>query len=68
MNTTVNVSIGGYSFTLEENAYNTLQEYLNTVKVKLGNDKVAQETVNDIEFRIAELLTEKNYLRSSGYQ
>jgi len=59
MNTTVNVSIGGYSFTLEENAYNTLQEYLNTVKVKLGNDKVAQETVNDIEFRIAELLTEK---------
>jgi len=59
MNTTVNVSIGGYSFTLEENAYNTLQEYLNTVKVKLGNNRAAQETVNDIEFRIAELLSEK---------
>lgn len=59
MNKTINVSIGGYSFYLEENAYNTLLEYLNTVKVKLGNDKAAQETVNDIEFRIAELLSEK---------
>lgn len=57
MNTTVNVSIGGYSFTLEENAYNTLHEYLNTVKVKLGNDKAAEETVSDIEFHIAELLS-----------
>lgn len=59
MNTTVNVSIGGYSFTLEESAYTTLQAYLNEVKIKLGNDKAAQETVNDIEFRIAELLSEK---------
>lgn len=59
MNTTVNASIGGFSFTLEESAYSTLQAYLNQVKIKLGNDKAAQETVNDIEFRIAELLSEK---------
>ena len=59
MNTTVNVSIGGYSFTLEESAYAALQNYLNDVKEKLGNDNTAQETVNDIEFRIAELVSEK---------
>ncbi|HDP74384.1 MAG TPA: PspC domain-containing protein [Bacteroidales bacterium] len=59
MNTTINVSLGGYSFTLDESAYSTLQTYLDEVKIKLGNDTAAQETVNDIEFRIAELLSEK---------
>lgn len=59
MKTTVNASIGGISFTLEDEAFSLLSKYLDDVTVRLGNDRVAQETVNDIEIRIAELLSEK---------
>lgn len=59
MKTTVNASIGGISFTLEDDAFSLLSKYLDDVNLRLGKDRVAQETVNDIEIRVAELLSEK---------
>jgi phage shock protein PspC (stress-responsive transcriptional regulator) len=64
MKKTVNVNVGGYSFILEEIAYEQLNMYLNNVRRNLGNDVDANEVMNDIESRIAELFREA--LRESG--
>lgn len=44
---------------LEDDAYSQLSAYLNDIKIRLGNDRLAQETINDIEIRVTELLSEK---------
>jgi phage shock protein PspC (stress-responsive transcriptional regulator) len=64
MKKTVNVNVGGYSFILEEMAYEQLNMYLNNVRRNLGNDVDANEVMNDIESRIAELFREA--LRENG--
>ena len=56
MKTTENISLAGYAFTIEGDAYEELSAYLNDIRRNFGNDASAQEITEDIEERIAELL------------
>ncbi|TRX72532.1 PspC domain-containing protein [Carboxylicivirga sp. M1479] len=55
MNKTININLDGLAFKIEEEAYERLNEYLDTIKKRLGNNEEAQEIIADIESRIAEL-------------
>lgn len=59
MKTTENISLAGYAFTIESDAYEVLAEYLNAIKKGFEGNPSAEEIVADIEERIAELLSEK---------
>ena len=52
-----NVSLQGFSFTIEKNAFELLESYLSELKAHYGEQE--EEVVNDIEERIAELLIER---------
>ena len=59
MKITENISLAGYAFTIEKDAYAELGTYLNDIKEAFRNDANAEEITADIEARIAELLREK---------
>lgn len=59
MKKTVKANIGGFSYNIDEDAYNILNNYLNELKIRLGNESEANETLNDIEERISELFATK---------
>ena len=59
MKTTENISLAGYAFTIETDAYAELGTYLKDIKEAFKNDSNAEEITSDIEERIAELLREK---------
>ncbi len=56
MNEIKKCSISGISFTMEIDAYKTLNDYLETLKRTYGNEKDGDEITADIEARIAELI------------
>ena len=58
MKKTTNIHIKGVPFIMEEDAYQLLDDYLKRLKVSLGNQEGADEIVEDIELRIAELLND----------
>lgn len=55
MNKTVSINIGGLFFHIDDNAYNQLNTYFNTIKNSLSEDS-KEEVMHDIETRVAELL------------
>lgn len=59
MNTTENISLAGYAFTIERDAFQELKTYLNDIHEAFASDASADEITDDIEERIAELLKEK---------
>ena len=59
MKTTEKISLGGLAFTVESDAYAELESYLGEIRECFRNDTSADEIVEDIETRIAELLREK---------
>ncbi len=59
MKTTENISLAGYAFTIETDAYAELGKYLDDIKEAFVSDPSAEEITADIEARIAELLREK---------
>ncbi|MGE0077753.1 MAG: PspC domain-containing protein [Bacteroidales bacterium] len=59
MKKTIKVNIGGFSYNLDEDAYNALNNYLDELKTRLGNGTEARETLSDIEERISELFASK---------
>ncbi len=59
MNKTVQIHIKGVPFTMEEEAYRLLNNYLLRLKKSLGNQEGAEDIIEDIELRIAELLNEQ---------
>lgn len=56
MKPTVKVSIGGMAYTLDEDAYFVLEDYLKSLNKHFGNNAEKTEIVADIEMRISELL------------
>lgn len=56
MNTVKKCSISGIAFTLEADAYEALENYLETLRKQYAGEKDGEEIVADIEARIAELL------------
>ena len=59
MNNTENISLGGYAFTIETDAYAELETYINEIGSSFSSDPYAEEIIADIEERIAELLKEQ---------
>ena len=57
MNKTVSISLAGFSFMIEEQAYEKLNNYLQALRNSLEKDE-ADEVMYDIEIRIAEIFRE----------
>lgn len=59
MNKTITTNIGGFIFHIDDNAYEKLSQYLNTIKGYFKNSEGRDEIIGDIEERIAEMFREK---------
>lgn len=59
MKETIKASIGGYAFTLDKDAYNTLKIYLDNIRTHFENKEDGEEIISDIEYRMCELLQMK---------
>ena len=63
MNTTRNISIGGYAFIIDEDAYVRLSTYMGEVRKNLSGAPGTDEIMADIEVRIAEILRDSKKSR-----
>jgi len=59
MKKTINVAIGGCSFTIDEDAYITLNEYLERFKGALDSSSSSADVMDELEGRIADLMKAK---------
>lgn len=59
MKKTINAAIGGCSFTIDEDAYNRLEEYLDSFMAGLDGSTGSKTAADELEIRIADLLKEK---------
>ncbi|MBG0859447.1 MAG: PspC domain-containing protein [Bacteroidales bacterium] len=55
MDKTININLGGTLFRIDEEAYRMLREYLQAIDSKFRNVPGGNETIEDIESRIAEI-------------
>ena len=56
MNEIKKCSVAGISFTMEKDAYQTLTEYLDSLRKTYNDTEEGNEIIADIEARIAELI------------
>jgi len=54
----ITANIGGYCFTIEEDAYARLENYLNNFRTSMANKQEATEVMEDVEQRISEIFRE----------
>lgn len=59
MNKTITSNIAGYVFHIDENAYEKLDAYLNTIRSYFKDSQGRDEIIADIEARLAEMLQER---------
>ena len=59
MKKAIKVNIGGTIFHIDENAYDTLQNYLNNIERHFKSKPEGREIIADIEGRMSELLRDK---------
>lgn len=59
MKKTLTVNLGGTVYHIDDDAYRLLDNYLSNLKHYFRKQESAEEIVNDIEMRIAELFAEK---------
>ena len=55
----IQVNLSGRAISIEDAAYEQLQQYLQSLRVHFSTEKSKEEILNDIEGRIAELFQEK---------
>jgi phage shock protein PspC (stress-responsive transcriptional regulator) len=58
MNKTFNINLGSYPFAIDEDAYNYIQNYLETIRKHFSTSDGCDEILYDIEVRMAELFAE----------
>lgn len=58
MKKTVSISLAGYAFIIEEDAFLKLSNYISALKKPLNADEM-DEVIHDIELRMVEILTER---------
>ena len=58
MNKVFNINLGGYPFTIDEDAFANLQNYLATIRRHFQHSEGFEEITSDIEGRMAELFKE----------
>jgi phage shock protein PspC (stress-responsive transcriptional regulator) len=59
MKITVSVNLGGYSFNIDEDAYEELKRYLKNLEFHFAGEESSSEILSDIETRMAELFRSK---------
>jgi len=59
MKKTIRIHISGYIFNIDEDAYQVLKKWLDSISQKYRNEENGEEIFNDIEMRVAELFEEK---------
>lgn len=59
MKKTTNINLAGYPFIIDEDAYNLLRDYLDTIRYAFETTEDTEDLAADIETRIAEILIEK---------
>ena len=59
MNKISNINLGGFPFTIDEDAFATLDKYLKTIHKHFRKSEGYEEITTDIETRMAELFQEK---------
>lgn len=59
MNKVLNINLGGYPFTVDEDAYDHLSRYLDTIHRHFRSSEGYEEITQDIEARLAELFRER---------
>jgi phage shock protein PspC (stress-responsive transcriptional regulator) len=64
MNKTININLGGYAFTIDEDAFDVAQNYLNTLTRHFGGGEGAAEIMQDIETRMGELINRNRGTRT----
>lgn len=60
MKKTLTINLGGIVFHIDEDAFEVLNSYLNTIRGYFDSSEGRDEIMSDIESRIAEMLQEKN--------
>ena len=56
MKKTVNVAIGGCSFVIDEDAYRTIDTYLEDYRTSIASPEQSGKVMDELESRIADLL------------
>lgn len=64
MNKTININLGGYAFTIDEDAFEIASNYLNALSRHFGGGDGAAEIMQDIETRMGELINRNKSTRS----
>lgn len=59
MDKTISISIGGFSFIVDDGAYSKLKTYLDEIRRSLNGMEGIEEVITDVEIRIAELFRER---------
>ncbi len=59
MKKTIQINLAGTVFHIDDDAYDLLRNYLNSVERKFSRDPGGAEVIQDLETRMAELFTEK---------
>jgi len=59
MNKIFNINLGGYPFTIDDDAYHKLDKYLKTIKNHFSQSEGCDDIITDIEARIAELFNQE---------
>ena len=65
MKKNITINLCGRLFQIDEDAYELLQQYIESLRASFGKEEGGEEIVNDIEARIAELFVE---LRQQGIE
>lgn len=63
MDKTISISLGGFSFIVDDRAYLKLKSYLDEIRVSLNGMEGTEDILSDVEVRIAELFKERLYAR-----
>jgi phage shock protein PspC (stress-responsive transcriptional regulator) len=59
MNKVLNINLGGYPFTIDDDAFEYLEHYLDTIHTHFKKSEGYEEITSDIESRMAELFQEQ---------
>ncbi len=64
MNTTIKISIGRASITIDSDAYDYLKDYLDDIASRIVDSSERYEVMKDVESRIAEIMIERGVSES----
>jgi hypothetical protein len=57
MNKILNINLGGYAITIDDDAYEHISAYLDSIRRRFSESEGRDEIMHDIESRLGELIT-----------